>query len=167
MLPRWTFSLGSSVASIIRQKSNSATVRSEFPNPIFKLMSLNMPQTKINRRSILAGTLAVGAAWSFPQSRTYAAMANDEVRMGFISCGGRAGEHLQVFGKMDGVKVAALCDPDSRRVASKKKDHPDAKTFEDLRKLLDDKDIDAVLVATSNAFIQRQQRWPASSRKFC
>ncbi len=77
-------------------------------------------------------------------------MANDEVRMGFISCGGRAGEHLQVFGKMSGVKVAALCDPDAKRVASKQKDHPDAKTFGDLRQLIDDKEIDAVLVATSN-----------------
>lgn len=109
-----------------------------------------MTQVKINRRSVLAGSIAVGAAWTFPQSRSSAAMANDEVRMGFISCGGRAGEHLQVFSKMNGVKIAALCDPDSRRVASKKKDHPDAKTFEDLRKLLDDKDIDAVVVATSN-----------------
>ncbi len=63
---------------------------------------------------------------------------------------GRAGEHLQTFGKMNGVKIAALCDPDAKRVASKKKEHSDAKTFTDLRKLIDDKEIDAVVVATSN-----------------
>jgi predicted dehydrogenase len=77
-------------------------------------------------------------------------MANDEVRMGFISCGGRAGEHMNVYGKMAGVKVVGLCDPDANRVASKKKDFPDAKTFADLRELIDDKNIDVVVVATSN-----------------
>ncbi len=46
---------------------------------------------------------------------------------------------------MNGVKIAALCDPDARRVASKKKEHADAKTFTDLRKLIDDKEIDAVV----------------------
>jgi predicted dehydrogenase len=108
------------------------------------------PRSKPNRRTILKASVAVGAVWTFPAARSHAAMANDEVRLGFISCGGRAGEHMPVFSKLEGVRIAALCDPDARRVASKKKDHPGAKTFSDLRELIADKNIDAVVVATSN-----------------
>ncbi len=81
-----------------------------------------MSQNQFNRRTMLAGSIAAAGVWTFPKSIAQAAMANDEVRLGFISCGGRAGEHLQTFGKMNGVKIAALCDPDAKRVASKKKE---------------------------------------------
>ncbi len=77
-------------------------------------------------------------------------MANEEIRLGFISCGGRAGEHLPVFSKINGVRIAALCDPDGRRVASKKKDFPDAQGCADLRDVIANKNVDAVVIATSN-----------------
>lgn len=106
-----------------------------------------MTQT-MNRRQLLRAA-AVGAVWTFP-STAARAMANDEIRMGFVSCGGRAGEHLRVFQSTPGVKIAALCDPDAQRVAEKARMAPDAKQFADLRDLLDDQDIDAVVVATCN-----------------
>ncbi len=58
-----------------------------------------MSQAKLNRRALLAGSVAMAGVWTFPRSMAQAAMANDEVRLGFISCGGRAGEHLQTFAK--------------------------------------------------------------------
>ena len=70
--------------------------------------------------------------------------------MGFISCGGRAGEHLRRFGGMADVNVAAICDPDRSRLGSVKDRFPKADAYTDLRKMLDDKSIDAVVVATSN-----------------
>jgi hypothetical protein len=110
-----------------------------------------MPKSNpISRRTMLGASLAVGAAWTFPQRSAQAALANDEIRLGFISCGGRAGEHMQAFSKLEGCRIVGLCDPDAKRVAGKKKEHPDAKTFEDLRELIDDKNIDAVVVATTN-----------------
>ena len=54
------------------------------------------------------------------------------------------------FNKLNGVNIAGLCDPDEGRVAAAKKTYPAAKTFNDLRKLLDDDGIDAVVVATCN-----------------
>ncbi|MCA9190302.1 MAG: Gfo/Idh/MocA family oxidoreductase [Planctomycetales bacterium] len=108
-----------------------------------------MTSQSINRRSLLQTAAAAGAVWSVPLGVSRG-MANDEIRIGFISCGGRAGEHMRVFGKMEGVRVVALCDPDSGRVAQRAKDFPKAKTFADCRALLDDKEIDAVVVATCN-----------------
>lgn len=106
-------------------------------------------QKAINRRQLLGTAALAGAVWTFPQSQARA-MANDEIRLGFISCGGRAGEHMRVFSEVEGVSVAALCDPDAGRVATASKVYPKAKTFSDLRELINDKNVDAVVVATCN-----------------
>lgn len=103
----------------------------------------------LNRRQLLGTSAAALAVWSFPKSAARA-MANDEIRLGFISCGGRAGEHMRVFGEMTGVAVTALCDPDAGRVNSASRIFPKAKTFSDPRELLNDNEVDAVIVATCN-----------------
>ena len=106
---------------------------------------------KLDRRKMLAtSSLAMGAAWAFPSTTMRAAQANDEIRLGFISCGGRAGGLMSVFKKLHGVRVTGLCDPDAGRVASKAAQFPEAKKYSDLRDLLGDDNIDAVVVATCN-----------------
>ncbi|MFK7736729.1 MAG: Gfo/Idh/MocA family protein [Pirellulaceae bacterium] len=102
-----------------------------------------------NRRSVLKAAAAVGAVWTFPNT-PLRAMANDEIRLGFAACGSRAGQHMNVFKSMQGVQVAALCDPDGKQVAGKAKIFPKAKKYSDTRELVDDKEIDAVVVATCN-----------------
>ena len=105
--------------------------------------------SQLNRRKLLGAAAAAGAVWTFP-TQPARAMANDEIRMGFVACGGRAGAHMGTFNSMTGVKVAALCDPDASRVAAAAKNFNDAKKFADVRELLDDQNIDAVVVATCN-----------------
>lgn len=104
---------------------------------------------KINRRTLLGTAAAAGAVWTFPQTSAHAS-ANEEIRLGFISCGSRAGGHMQVFKSMQGVKVTALCDPDGKRVDEKGRVFPDAKKFADMREMLDDQELDAVVIATCN-----------------
>ncbi|MFN3193663.1 MAG: Gfo/Idh/MocA family protein [Aureliella sp.] len=104
---------------------------------------------QLQRRSVLKAAAAAGAVWSFP-SKSARAMANDEIRLGFAACGSRAGGHMGTFKSIEGVKIAALCDPDEGRVASKAKIFPDAKKFTDVREMFDDANIDAVVVATCN-----------------
>ena len=77
-------------------------------------------------------------------------MAVDDVNVGFISCGSRAGGHMGVFNGLNGVNVAALCDPDESRLGKAQKKYSKAKGYTDLRKLIDDDSIDAVVVATTN-----------------
>jgi predicted dehydrogenase len=76
--------------------------------------------------------------------------ANDEVSLGFVSCGGRATELMNAFQRVAGVNVAGLCDPDEGRVRSAQQKFPRAKTYSDLRDLYEDREIDAVVVATCN-----------------
>ncbi|MCA9217647.1 MAG: Gfo/Idh/MocA family oxidoreductase [Planctomycetales bacterium] len=110
-----------------------------------------MIRKQIDRRTMIASSsLALGAAWTFPSRSTHAAQANDEIRLGFISCGGRAGGLMSEFKQIEGVRITGLCDPDEERVASKAAQFPEAKTFTDLRQLIDDENIDAVVIATCN-----------------
>lgn len=104
---------------------------------------------KLTRRNFVLSTAAAGTALATARPVT-AALANDEIHLGMIGCGGRAGEHMGVFGKMEGVKIVGLCDPDQKRSADAKKRFPDADTYTDLRKLLDNKSINAVVIAACN-----------------
>lgn len=105
--------------------------------------------SQLSRRTFMASAAAASAAMSFP-SPAKAGMAIDDVNLGFISCGGRAGQHMGMFDKVNGVNIAAVCDPDEARVGVAQKKYAGSKGYSDLRKVLDDKSIDAVVVATTN-----------------
>lgn len=105
-----------------------------------------MPQT--SRRRFLQTSLAATAAVAVPARQSFA--ANEELSIGFISCGGRANGLMGAFQGIDGVNVAGLCDPDYGRLSRAQKRFPKAKTWRDLRDLIADKNIDAVVVATCN-----------------
>jgi hypothetical protein len=76
--------------------------------------------------------------------------ANEEIRLGFIGSGGRANELMGQFEKVAGTRVVSVCDPDATALERAKKRYPQAKLHRDLRGLLDDDDVDAVVVATCN-----------------
>ncbi len=105
---------------------------------------------KLNRRQTLIAGLAVGVTTSLPCRSLRAANANDEINLGFISCGGRAGGLMGQFSKVPGVNVAGLCDPDSKRLGLAKQRFPKAEGWVDLRDMIASKTIDAVVVATCN-----------------
>jgi predicted dehydrogenase len=106
--------------------------------------------TQFSRRDFIASSALAASVYAFGLPLKASTMANEEINLGFISCGGRAGEHLQSFSKVAGVNIAALCDPDESRLNAASKKFPKAQKYVDLRKLIEDKTIDAVVVATSN-----------------
>ena len=76
------------------------------------------------------------------------ASPNDRLRFACIGVGGKgSGDTDQVGGLGD---VVALCDIDSKRLGAKASKFPDAKTYADFRKLLEEMapKIDAVVVST-------------------
>ena len=104
-----------------------------------------------SRRQFLATGLAAGIHLAGPSRSSAAAVpANDAIRLGFISCGGRANELMSAFTRVDGVAVTALCDPDDSRLGKAKERFSDASGHTDLRQLLDAENVDAVVVATCN-----------------
>jgi len=74
--------------------------------------------------------------------------ANERIRTGIIGAGGR-GRYLTGQFKEIGAEMAAVCDIyEPNLQAGLKEANTGAKSFHDYRKLLDDKSIDAVIVAT-------------------
>ncbi len=102
----------------------------------------------ITRRTLLQGA-AAGAALSVA-SEGKAAAANERLTVGLIGCGGRGPEVADAFREMPDAQLAYVCDPDQRRAgkAAERFGVPAKNAVSDLRRILDDKSVDAVIVAT-------------------
>jgi predicted dehydrogenase len=101
---------------------------------------------KITRRTFTAaGTLAtLGAA-----GLARAAGSNERVRLGFLGVGNRGDQLLDAFVVHRDAEVVALCDVYEPYLhAAQKKVGGQARLHHDFRRLLDDKDLDAVVIAT-------------------
>ncbi len=122
--------------------------------------------TRLNRRQFMGVGLAAGVASFFPAPAQIVRGANERVRLGSISCGGRANELLGGFKSFSDVDIVALCDPDTARVGATKEKYENVqKTFTDCRELLDDKDIDAVIVATCDHWHCLAAAWAMQAGK--
>ncbi|MFK8111121.1 MAG: Gfo/Idh/MocA family oxidoreductase [Rubripirellula sp.] len=106
--------------------------------------------SRLSRRHFLSTTIAAGVTTSLAPTTLRAANANDEINLGFISCGGRAGGLMGAFSSVEGVNIAGLCDVDEKRLGLAKERFPKATGWADLREMLDSDSIDAVVVATCN-----------------
>src|SRR4051794_14752679 len=116
-----------------------------------------------SRRHFLR-TAAAGAAAIGFTSRSVLA-ANETINMGFIGLGGRGMSSAEWFGKLPNVRVAALCDADAKMLDAAKKKYPDAKTAQDLRKVIEDKDVDAVVISTCNHWHALAAIWACQAGK--
>jgi len=80
---------------------------------------------------------------------TRIAGANDRVRMGYIGLGNRGDQVHEAFLEHADQETVAICDlrPDYMDLAAKKS-RANPRRYDDYRKLLEDKDVDAVVIAT-------------------
>ena len=118
------------------------------------LITQESSMSSVSRRKFittsLATTAAVGTLASQP-ARLFARNANQKVALGFISCGGRGRQLREQCQATKMADIVAICDPDQELMDMVNKTiAPKAKTYTDLRKLLEDPSIDAVVIATCN-----------------
>ncbi len=105
------------------------------------------PVSALNRRDLFRRT-AMGAAAFTASSYQRILGANDKINLGLIGCGGRGRSVMGAFIENPAVNVTALCDVYAARIDQAAQQAPNAKGFKDHRALLDQKIIDAVLIAT-------------------
>ena len=107
-----------------------------------------MAQTLIERRDFLKRTAVAGAGLLILKSGTLSGQAaSNKLNIAVIGVAGRGA------GDIDGVKhenIVALCDIDANNLAAAAKRFPGAKTYSDWRLCLEQKDIDAVVCATTD-----------------
>jgi predicted dehydrogenase len=96
------------------------------------------------RRAFLGATALTAASYNRVLG------ANDKIGVGFIGFGLIGKQHVTDFKKFDDVELAGMCDVYKPRLEEglQYMGNPRAKGFSDFRKMLDDKDIQAVVVAT-------------------
>jgi predicted dehydrogenase len=99
--------------------------------------------------SAVAGAAALASLGAKPA----VAGANDVIRVAVVGVRGRGVSHIQGFHKQSGVEVVALCDVDEQVLATRadeldKASGKKTKRYVDMRRLFDDKEIDAVSFAT-------------------
>jgi predicted dehydrogenase len=106
----------------------------------------------ITRRDFVKGSIAAGAALALPFSRVLG--ANNDIRVGVVGFRGQGSGHIERFLKIPGVRVVALCDVDRDIVAREVRKFEDRNekvdVYADVRKMLEDKNIDAISTATPN-----------------
>ncbi|MBX7259378.1 MAG: Gfo/Idh/MocA family oxidoreductase [Candidatus Hydrogenedentes bacterium] len=123
----------------------------------------------VSRRSFMKGTAAAGIG-ALAASSTAWAGANDRLRVACIGLRGRGNEHIEQFSTLPNVEIATLCDIDEkildqRKNYFKEKNLKIPKTETDLRKVFDDKDIDAVSIATPNHWHALATIWACQAGK--
>jgi len=120
----------------------------------------------MNRRYFFMASAASAAA-----ARSSAlASPNDTVRVACVGVRGQGQSHIQAYGKMPNVEIAAICDVDEsvleqRLTDAEKLTKKRPAGFTDLRKVLDDKSIDAISIATPNHSHALQTIWGCQAGK--
>src|SRR5712692_4335114 len=109
-----------------------------------------MNSEKLARRAFIGGATALTAA-----SYSRVLGANDTVQLGVIGTGDRGTYVMTQFMKNTSLHVAAVCDIYGQHIDQARQKATDAKSFTDHRKLLEYKQLDAVLIATPDHWHSR------------
>jgi predicted dehydrogenase len=135
----------------------------------------------VTRRSFLEHTLAVAATGlatanfaygdDVPQTdaNTKKTSANNRLGIAVIGLHGRGTDaHVDAWSFMDDVDVVAICDVDTAQFAKaqrklQERGRPEAKTYQDLRQLFEDKNVQAVSIATPNHWHTLAAVWAMQS----
>jgi predicted dehydrogenase len=96
--------------------------------------------------------------------------ANDRVRVAICGVRGRGKDHIHGFAGVPGVEIAALCDVDENILNQRLNDVTalgvsKPKSYVDVRKLLEDKDIDAISIAAPNHWHALMSIWACQAGK--
>ena len=97
--------------------------------------------------------LGLGSLVEAAPAKKRSKSANDKVVFGLIGCGGMGASNMRNFMGYEDVEVAALCDVDKNRMPNDIKDVTnkygrEPKIYDDYRKMLENKDIDAIIVGS-------------------
>jgi predicted dehydrogenase len=135
---------------------------------------------KLSRRefiedSLIAATLAATAgagtaAWAEPNVIRRKVGPNDKIRIACIGVRGRGLDHIKGYAHLNDVDIVAICDVDQNVIPHAQQTltmagRPEAKVYADLRKLIEDKEIDAVSIATPNHWHSLAAIWAMQAGK--
>ncbi len=132
----------------------------------------------LSRRNFLKSTLAAAASITIAGTKSSGRVlgANDTIRVAVAGLHGRGQAHLAAYLGMPGVQVTYLVDPDTRTFSQRpRKKGAKAgeinwggrppKTVQDIRRALEDANVDAVSIATPNHWHSLMAVWACQAGK--
>src|SRR5438067_2179950 len=119
------------------------------PEPCISMPTRNRGGEGMNmtRREFAVGAASAGAS-ALAAKSARASGPNDRIRAGFVGIANRGGQLLDAAIPNKDLDIVALCDVYAPQLDKWGAKIPDAKRYADYRKLLDQKDMDAVFIAT-------------------
>jgi predicted dehydrogenase len=121
---------------------------------------------KLNRREFIA----MGAAAPIIAQRAARAGANDRINIAVIGVRSRGRDHIVAFTKQKECNISTICDIDLAKAAlgqelAEKLQGRKPQVVQDLRRVFDDKNIDAVTIATPNHWHALATIWACQAGK--
>ena len=118
--------------------------------------------------SITRRTFFQGAALA--ASATQVIGANDRIRLGLVGLGGRGMNHLEFYLQISDAQIVGLCDVNQAareraQAGLSKANSGKASEFNDMREMFENKDIDAVSIATPNHWHALSAIWAVEHGK--
>ncbi len=118
----------------------------------------------MNRREFLESVALASAA----QARAWA--ANDKVNVAIVGVGSRGSNHVRDFCRREDLNLAAVCDVNTAQTERAVQTYYSArnvkpKEYQDLRRLYEDKNVDAVIIATPNHWHALATIWACQAGK--
>jgi predicted dehydrogenase len=125
-----------------------------------------------SRRDFLKKSILASVSISYYSSVPVHAQilgANNDIRVGVVGFRSKGAQHIEEFRKIPGVRIVALCDVDKEildgQVQNFKNRNETVTAYADVRQLLDDKNIDAVVIATPNHWHSLIAIWACQAGK--
>ncbi len=116
-----------------------------------------MPSRPLSRRRFLHGSAAAAASSAVllanphvkaQQTPAASKSPNEKLNLAFVGVSGKGNDARRKFTATEGCNFVALCDIDEHLLGSAVAEHQGARAYVDFRKMLEQKDIDAVVVTT-------------------
>ena len=129
---------------------------------------------RVNRRRFLKSSIGAAAGGfvalnSHPGLLNSVRGANDDIRAAVVGFHGHGKTHINAYVKTDGVRMVALCDADSDvldwGVKNLKGRNQNVQAYRDVRKMIENKDIDIVSTATPNHWHALVTVWACQAGK--
>ncbi|HZH72087.1 MAG TPA: Gfo/Idh/MocA family oxidoreductase [Mariniphaga sp.] len=127
--------------------------------------------SKQSRRVFIRNSAAAAAVLAAPTIIPASAFgANDRINAAVLGLNGRGKSHVSGLMAQNNVQVVTMCDPDMNVLAKnqasfKEKYNKDVKLEQDLRRVMDDKNIDVVSIASPNHWHALSVIWACQAGK--
>jgi len=130
--------------------------------PLSTKSNIDVHSETYSRRQFLKRT-AAGLTVLTPMGKLLG--ANEDIRVGIIGLGNKGKGHVSQFMDIPGVRIVALCDVDPERLSKQVKRFDTVFSHTDPRRIIERKDIDAIVIATCDHWHALLAVWACQTGK--